>query len=184
MNPMVPGLAGGKMSASDPNSKIDFLDGPDLVISKINAALCAKGAPKDNGILAFVRRVIAPIGELKKSQGRSAERVWAKNDEAVFTVVSASGEKNYTSVDELDAAWEAGEFEGSELKAAVAAAINALLAPIQKDLESDDTFKKTEEAAYPPSVTAKAEHDALLGALDDTTVILQPAPAESVAAHL
>lgn len=172
------------MSASDPNSKIDFLDGPELVVSKIKAALCAKGAPKDNGILAFVRRVIAPIGELKKSQGRSVERVWAKTDEAVFTVFSAGAEKNYASVDELDAAWEAGEFEEADLKDAVAAAINSLLAPIQKDLESDDTFKKTEEAAYPSSVTAKAEHDALLGALDDTTVVSQPAPAEFAAAHL
>jgi len=31
MNPMVPGLAGGKMSSSDPDSKIDLLDGPEIV---------------------------------------------------------------------------------------------------------------------------------------------------------
>lgn len=43
MNPMVPGLAGGKMSASDPNSKIDILDPRDVVASKLKKAVCAPG---------------------------------------------------------------------------------------------------------------------------------------------
>jgi tyrosyl-tRNA synthetase len=34
MNAMVPGLAGGKMSASDPKSKIDFLDSSEEVRKK------------------------------------------------------------------------------------------------------------------------------------------------------
>jgi tyrosyl-tRNA synthetase len=145
MNPMVPGLAGGKMSSSDPNSKIDFLDGPSVVSSKIAAAHCVKGAPKDNGILAFVRRVILPIGELKRSQGRAAERTWAATDECVFSV----GEKNFGTANELDEAWEAGSINEGDLKDAVAAAINALLEPIQRDLEHDDEFKQAELAAYP-----------------------------------
>ncbi|OBZ72816.1 Tyrosine--tRNA ligase, cytoplasmic [Grifola frondosa] len=43
MNPMVPGLGGGKMSSSDPNSKIDFLDAPELVRRKIKNAFCEEG---------------------------------------------------------------------------------------------------------------------------------------------
>ena len=37
MNPMVPGLQGGKMSASDPDSKIDVLDTPDAVRRKLKS---------------------------------------------------------------------------------------------------------------------------------------------------
>ena len=37
MNPMVPGLAGGKMSSSDPDSKIDLLDGPDIVKVRVKS---------------------------------------------------------------------------------------------------------------------------------------------------
>ncbi|THH14200.1 hypothetical protein EW146_g6115, partial [Bondarzewia mesenterica] len=43
MNAMVPGLAGGKMSSSDPDSKIDFLDPPEVVRRKIKKAFCEEG---------------------------------------------------------------------------------------------------------------------------------------------
>ena len=36
---MVPGLTGGKMSASDPDSKIDLLDGPEIVKKKLKKAV-------------------------------------------------------------------------------------------------------------------------------------------------
>ena len=39
MNPMVPGLAGGKMSASDPDSKIDILDNAEAVRKKLKKRL-------------------------------------------------------------------------------------------------------------------------------------------------
>lgn len=35
MNPMVPGLTGGKMSASEEDSKIDLLDNPSNVKKKL-----------------------------------------------------------------------------------------------------------------------------------------------------
>lgn len=66
MNPMVPGLTqGGKMSASDPNSKIDILEEPKQVKKKINTAFCAPGVVEDNGLLSFIEYVVAPIQELK-----------------------------------------------------------------------------------------------------------------------
>jgi tryptophanyl-tRNA synthetase len=40
MNAMVPGLGGGKMSASDPNSKINPLEAPEVVKKKIKGAFC------------------------------------------------------------------------------------------------------------------------------------------------
>lgn len=49
MNPMVPGLAqGGKMSASDPNSKIDLLEEPKQVKKKINSALGVQSTVRRN----------------------------------------------------------------------------------------------------------------------------------------
>ena len=53
MNKMVPGLTGGKMSSSEPNSKIDFLDPPDVVKRKIKSAFCEEGNVAENGVLAF-----------------------------------------------------------------------------------------------------------------------------------
>uniref|UniRef100_A0A8D8Y8X7 Tyrosine--tRNA ligase n=1 Tax=Cacopsylla melanoneura TaxID=428564 RepID=A0A8D8Y8X7_9HEMI len=40
MNPMVPGLAGGKMSSSEEDSKIDLLDPPAVVKKKLKKAFC------------------------------------------------------------------------------------------------------------------------------------------------
>lgn len=66
MNPMVPGLEGGKMSASDPDSKIDLLDDADTVKRKIKKAVCApRDVSEENGVLAFVKYVLWPISELK-----------------------------------------------------------------------------------------------------------------------
>ena len=54
MNPMIPGLIGKKMSASDEKSKIDLLDDEKTIRSKIQNAECVAGDP-DNGIMAFLK---------------------------------------------------------------------------------------------------------------------------------
>lgn len=65
MNPMVPGLQGGKMSASDPDSKIDVLDTADVVRRKLKKAFAPPKQVEENGILSFVEYVLLPAGELK-----------------------------------------------------------------------------------------------------------------------
>ncbi|KAJ1498448.1 hypothetical protein HMI56_004983, partial [Coelomomyces lativittatus] len=50
MNPMVPGLMGTKMSASDPDNKIDFLDPPEVIMKKLNKAFCEEGQVENNGV--------------------------------------------------------------------------------------------------------------------------------------
>lgn len=57
----VPGLTGSKMSASDPDSKIDLLDTAAQVSNKVKKAFCEPGNIQDNGILAFVKFVLAPL---------------------------------------------------------------------------------------------------------------------------
>ncbi len=67
MSPMVPGLAGGKMSASDPDSKIDLLDTPEVVKKKLKKAVAAPKEVEGNGIVSFVEFVLLPISALKSS---------------------------------------------------------------------------------------------------------------------
>lgn len=154
MNKMVPGLSGGKMSSSDPNSKIDFLDGPTAVKNKIAKAHCAPGEVEGNGVLAFIRNVIVPIGELMRGQGRFSERAWADSDEAVFTIKGdpkhGGAVASFASCDELEKAYAGGDVHPGDLKVAVVAAINALLAPIQAEFAQDKDFQSAEQRAYPP----------------------------------
>ncbi|KAL8277125.1 hypothetical protein RQP46_010453 [Phenoliferia psychrophenolica] len=152
MNKMVPGLAGGKMSSSDPNSKIDFLDGPDVVKSKIKKALCEPGVVEGNGIIAFVRSVIIPIGELMKGQGRGSERVWAEGgDDIIFTTNDTrKGEVlHFKSADELEQAYADGKIFPEVIKASLVLAINALLAPIQETLKNNPVFQEADAQGYP-----------------------------------
>lgn len=65
MNPMVPGLQGGKMSASDPDSKIDLLDTPEVVRKKLKKAVAAPKEVEGNGVLSFAEFVLLPASRLK-----------------------------------------------------------------------------------------------------------------------
>ncbi|GAA5926427.1 hypothetical protein JCM3775_001013 [Rhodotorula graminis] len=159
MNSMVPGLSGGKMSSSDPNSKIDFLDGPAAVKSKIGKAHCAPGEVEGNGVLAFIRHVVVPIGDLFQGQGRASARAWVHADapsDAVFTVEGnpkfGGSVAHFRTVDELDAAYAAGQVHPGDLKTAAINAINALLAPIQAEFAASAEFQQAEARAYPPEV--------------------------------
>ena len=145
------------MSSSDPNSKIDFLDAPSVVKSKIAKAVCAPGVVEGNGILAFVRHVIVPLGALMIGQGRGAERVWSDaGNETVFTTKEdpkfGGKVSNFASADELEAAYAKEEVHPGDLKAAVVKAINALLAPIQQTLNNSAVFQEAEALAYPVEV--------------------------------
>jgi tyrosyl-tRNA synthetase len=67
LNPMVPGLHGGKMSSSDPDSKIDLLDPPETVAKKIKKAHAAPQVVEENGLLAFIEFVLLPAARLRGS---------------------------------------------------------------------------------------------------------------------
>lgn len=71
MNPMVPGLAGGKMSSSDADSKIDILDAPDAVRRKVRKSFAVAREVDGNGMLSFVEFVLLPISTLKNG-GRAS----------------------------------------------------------------------------------------------------------------
>lgn len=142
MNPMVPGLGqGGKMSASDPNSKIDIIEDPKVVKKKVNSAYCAPGDIKDNGLLSFVEYVVQPIQELLAEQ------------DGVFKFDIDRPEKyggpiSYTSLDQLKADFASEKLSPVDFKAGVADKINELLAPIKAEFDASPDFQEYQQKGY------------------------------------
>ncbi|KAF4596436.1 hypothetical protein EYR40_007870 [Pleurotus pulmonarius] len=171
MNPMVPGLGGGKMSSSDPNSKIDMLDLPEVVRKKIKSAFCEEGNVEDNGVLSFVGAVLIPISQLRRERGEGKtmddaeegkdtettgdQKPFATPDApegTLFTVErdeKFGGNLHYDSFESLKAAFAAKDLHPKDLKLAVANAIISLLTPIRKSFEENEDWQKVEKLAYP-----------------------------------
>lgn len=157
MNTMVPGLAGGKMSASDVNSKIDFLDPPSVVKKKIKAAFCEEGVVEGNGVLAFVRAVLMRVVEGRLARGIPASQLQPlvagdAPEGTLFTIsrkAEYGGPAHFANADALDQAFAAKEIHPGDLKTAVAESIASILEPIQKAFEASDEWKEVEKLAYP-----------------------------------
>ncbi|KAF8455523.1 tRNA synthetases class I-domain-containing protein [Terfezia claveryi] len=141
MNPMVPGLAGGKMSASDVNSKIDLLDSAETVKSKLKKAICAPKEIEGNGIISFIEYVLLPISELANGKGNG--RFDIQRD------VKYGGNVTYTSIEELKKAYSEDLLFPADLKKGLETALNALLEPIRNEFASSPDFQAITEAAYP-----------------------------------
>ncbi|KAF3140413.1 Tyrosine--tRNA ligase cytoplasmic [Orbilia oligospora] len=139
MNPMVPGLAGGKMSASDPNSKIDLLDSAADVEKKLKKAVCAPKEVEGNGVIAFVEYVLLPISELGAEDGK-----------ARFVIEKDGQEIVYETIEKLKEDYTADIIGPKELKVATTLALNKLLNPIRAEYASSEEFKEIEKLAYPP----------------------------------
>ncbi|KAI9462608.1 tyrosine tRNA ligase [Russula earlei] len=180
MNAMVPGLAGGKMSSSDPDSKIDFLDPPDAVRRKIKKAFCEEGNVTDNGVLAFVEAVLIPISELRLERAAStangsavslangdgskdegAQKPFVFDGAPPGTVFSVSRDEKYggplhfSSYDALREAFETRQVHPKDLKNVVADALVSLLSPIRKRFEESKEWQEVTERAYPSPVPEK-----------------------------
>ncbi|KAL7273679.1 Tyrosine--tRNA ligase cytoplasmic [Rhizina undulata] len=155
MNPMVPGLAGGKMSASDPNSKIDLLDKPDVVKSKLKKAHCAPKEVEGNGVISFVEYVIFPISALSSEDGKATFHV-ARDEKW-------GGPVTYSSIEELKKDYVEDKLSPSDLKKGLEDALNVLLDPIRKDFESNPEFQKIAELAYPVEEVKKKKKEKKIG---------------------
>lgn len=137
MNPMIPGLAGAKMSSSEEDSKIDLLDNPVAVKKKLKKAFCEPGNIVDNGILAFSKHVIFSLFK----------------DDETFNVSRAAefgGDVSFSKYEDLEAAFANQEIHPGDLKNAVEIYINRLLDPIRKEFEANSKLKSLASKAYPP----------------------------------
>lgn len=148
MNPMVPGLSQtGKMSASDPNSKIDILEDPKQVKKKINSAYCAPGIVEDNRLLSFIEHIIIPIQELKK--GPNYFNLFINRPEKF------GGEIVYDSFEQLKQDYKEEKLAPPDLKTGVADAIIELLAPIMDEFSNNKEFQEAQQKGYPEAVQQK-----------------------------
>nr|XP_016924426.2 tyrosine--tRNA ligase, cytoplasmic [Drosophila suzukii] len=142
MNPMVPGLAGGKMSSSEEDSKIDLLDSPANVKKKLKKAFCEPGNIADNGLLSFVKHVLFSL--FKEGEGFEVNREAEHGGDAIFL-----------KYEDLEKYYAEDKLHPGDLKATVEKYINRLLDPIRKAFEKPE-LQKLSAAAYPPPAKVKA----------------------------
>ncbi|KAL2355110.1 tyrosyl-tRNA synthetase [Cryomyces antarcticus] len=151
MNPMVPGLAGGKMSASDPDSKIDLLDTPEVVKKKIKKAFAPPKEVEGNGMMSFVEYVLLPAGALQ-------------GEDQKFVVERREGEPLvYTNIEKMHEDYKADILTPQLLKSGVTAALLALLEPVQAAFQASQEWQDIEKKAYPPPPEKKKEKKKDLG---------------------
>lgn len=139
MNPMVPGLTGGKMSSSEEESKIDLLDRKEDVKKKLKKAFCEPGNIESNGVLSFVKHVIFPL----------------HSEFVIMKDAKWGGDKTYTVFGDLEKDFAEELVHPGDLKNSVEAALNKLMDPIRKKFESPELRKLT-NAAYPAQSKPKA----------------------------
>lgn len=132
--PLLSGLTGGKMSASDASSKISIHDDEDAVQDKIGDAYCPAGEVEDNGVLEYARYLVFPVLE-KQDESFVVERP-----------EEYGGDLSYESYDELEDDFTSEELHPQDLKNAVAAHIAEILRPIQERFEGREDLLET---AYP-----------------------------------
>ena len=120
MTPMLPGLQGGKMSASVEGSKIDVLDSKQEVAKKINSAYCPMGEIEDNGVMAFVKHVIMVL----------------KNDNKKEFVIKRpakfGGNLSYNDYKLIERDYLEKKLHPQDLKSAVADEVNEMLEHVRK----------------------------------------------------
>jgi tyrosyl-tRNA synthetase len=134
MTPIIPGLVGKKMSASDPKTKVDILDDEQIVTDKIKNAFCEAGVVEDNGVLAFLKNVIMVIKQDNKESF------------VIERPAKFGGNISFKTYAELEDAFVEKKVHPLDLKAALAKDINILLHPARKQSK---ILQKLAQDAYP-----------------------------------
>lgn len=140
MNPMIPGLHGGKMSSSEEDSKIDLLDSPEVITRKIRKAEAAPKVVEGNGILAFIEYVLLPASELR---GVREFRVERERDGLEPLV--------YTDIKKIHEDYQNDVLTPQSIKPAVAKAIIELTDPIRAVYAESKEWQEIALKAYPPA---------------------------------
>jgi tyrosyl-tRNA synthetase len=120
--PLLSGLTGGKMSASDEASKINLTDDDEAVAEKIQAAYCPQGEVEDNGVLEYLQYLVFPVFD---TRGESL---------VVERPEEYGGDLVYDTYEDLETDYVSGELHPADLKPAAAAAISAVVDPVRERL--------------------------------------------------
>jgi len=133
-NPLLPGLTGGKMSASDASSKIDCLDTPKKIKKKINKSYCPEGEVEGNGILAMVKNVIFPYLD-RKDESFLIDRP-----------EKFGGQITFATYNDLEASFVSKNLHPADLKQGTAKYVNQILDPVRQRFTNLEDLLKN---AYP-----------------------------------
>ena len=115
MTPLLPGLTGKKMSASDLKSKIDLLDTNKEVEDKLKKAFCEEGVVEENGVLAFLKHVVMV---LKQDAGKKF---------VIDRPEKFGGKLEFSTYEEIEKVFVKKELLPLDLKIALAKEVNNLL---------------------------------------------------------
>lgn len=150
MNSLIPGLTkSGKMSSSEPLSKIDFEETEESIRSKFKQAYSVDGQADGNGMLALLKHILIRRCE---SEGRHFE---------VHRLPEHGGDSTYKTYEEVEAAFKEGKLLSGDLKPAVASEVAKLVAPLRAAIEKR---KDSLDRAYPPEKVEAAASTTLTSA--------------------
>jgi tyrosyl-tRNA synthetase len=132
--PLLSGLSGGKMSASEAATSVALTDDHETVREKIDGAYCPAGEVEDNGVLEYLEHLVFPV------LGRSDQPLRVDRPEEY------GGDLVYDGYDALEADFVGGELHPADLKPAAADAISDVIDPVRERLFDDPDLLA---AAYP-----------------------------------
>jgi tyrosyl-tRNA synthetase len=120
--PLLSGLTGGKMSASDAASKVNLTDEPAAVREKIQGAYCPAGERTDNGVLEYLEYLVFPM-------------LTERGDTFVIErPAEYGGNAVYGTYAELEDAYLEERLHPADLKPGAAAAISEVIDPVRERL--------------------------------------------------
>ncbi len=135
MNYLVPGLGeSGKMSSSEPNSKIDFDDTDKQIKKKINKAFSVDGVIENNGLLALLKFVVFKKLDVEK------------RDFVIDRPEQYGGRVSFKTYQEVENAFSKKELASVDLKQGLAEEVIKLITPLRMALEKKS---KLYQEAYP-----------------------------------
>jgi len=120
--PLLSGLSGGKMSASEADSKVNLTDDRAAIEEKIGGAYCPAGERADNGVLEYLEYLVFPV---------LAER---GDQFVVERPAEYGGDLVYEAYEPLEEAFLDGRLHPADLKPAAAGAIDEVIAPVRARL--------------------------------------------------
>ncbi|MCK5107328.1 MAG: tyrosine--tRNA ligase, partial [Nanoarchaeota archaeon] len=143
MNPLVPGLGeSGKMSSSEPNSKIDFTDTDKQIKKKINKAFSVEGKVEGNGLLAILKYVVFPFLENEKRAGPLQN----KRDFVVDRPEQYGGKIVFKSYLDVEKSFADKKLSSVDLKQGLGDEIIRIVTPLREKIEANPKLIKD---AYP-----------------------------------
>lgn len=123
MNPLIPGLGkSGKMSSSEPHSKIDFDDSDQIIQDKISKAFSEDKKVDGNGLLALVKYII-----FRKMETESPQRNFE-----IKRPEKWGGDITYSSYEDLEKDFVKGNLSSIDIKAAIIPELISLISPIRE----------------------------------------------------